>query len=141
MTRFTRISGTVVAILASLVGISFLLTPNREAKALSFVGSGSILESKTRVVGTSSSYWARITCDPTAVREFIKSHRLPASTPDTEGPRQIGDKFSAGYMEWPSNFLDYTEDWTKFEIGMGRFAIVAFNDKGSNEVLFITWSL
>jgi hypothetical protein len=135
-----RISGTVVAIAAMLVGVSFLLTPNREAKALSFVGSGSILDSEARAVGTSSSYWARIICDPKAVRQFIKSHRFPASTPDTELPRQIQAKFSAGFMEWPSNFSDYTEDWTKFEIGIGRFAIVAFNDKGTDEVLFITWS-
>ncbi|MBK1883126.1 hypothetical protein JIN85_11910 [Luteolibacter pohnpeiensis] len=140
MTRFIRISSKTAAIVAVLVGVSLLLTPNRDAKALSFVGSGSILDSKVRVVGTSSSYWARISCDPEAVRQFIKSHRFPVYTPDTELPRELQDKFSEGFMEWPTNFRDYSQDWTKFEIGMGRFAIVAFNDKGTNEVLFITWS-
>ena len=135
-----RISGTVVMIVTMLVGASFLLTSNREAKALSFVGSGRILDSRTHVVGTSSSYWARINCDPKAVRQFIKTHKFPASTPDTELPRRVQDKFTAGFMEWPSNFSEYTEDWTKFEIGMGRFAIVAFNDQSADEVIFITWS-
>ncbi len=122
---------------AVIVGIAFLLRPNREAKALSFVGSGKVIDSETQVIGTSSQYWARIACDPDKVRKFIERHSHSAYYP---GAGRIQSKFSDGYMKWPANFEDYSEDWECFEIRNNRWVIVAFNDEGADEVLFVTWS-
>ena len=122
---------------AIFVTIVYLLTPNREAKALSFVGSGKIIESEIQTIGTSSQYWARIACDPREVREFVK--RTPFSR-TYSSPDRIQDKFSEGFMKWPSNFSDYSSDLVSYEVGMGRFAIVAFNDKVQDEVLYVAWS-
>ncbi|WP_411825419.1 hypothetical protein [Luteolibacter sp. AS25] len=133
----TRILAKVALAVVILVGIVFLLRPNREAKALSLVGYGTIIDSETQVIGTSSQYWARIACDPEEVREFLK--RSPYvrtfSLPD-----KIQDKFSDGFMKWPSNFSDYSDDLVSYEVGTGRFALVAFNDKGDDEVLYVVWS-
>ncbi len=43
-------------------------------------------------------------------------------------------------MKWPSNFSDYSDNLVSYEVGMGRFVIVAFNDKNHDEVLYVAWS-
>ena len=132
-----RILAKVALTIASIVGIVFLLKPSREAKALSLVGSGTIIDSEFQHIGTSSQYWARIACDPKDVRQHLKGAPFVRtfSLPD-----RIQDKFSEGFMKWPSNFSDYSDDLVSYEVGMGRFAIVAFNDKNNDEVLYVTWS-
>jgi len=52
----------------------------------------------------------------------------------------IQDQFSNSVMRWPFNFGDYSEAWQELEGRKGRFAIVAFNDKGADEVFFVTGS-
>ena len=135
--RSMRILAKVALAVAVIVGIAFLLKPNREAKALSLVGSGTIIDSETQVIGTSSQYWARIACDPTEVRKHLK--RAPFARTFSL-PDRIQDKFSQGFMKWPSNFSDYSDDLVSYEVGTGRFAIVVFNDKRNDEVLYVTWS-
>ena len=135
--RSIRTLAKAALAVAILFGPVFLLTPNREAQALSFVGSGTIIDSETQINGTSSRYWARIACDPKEVRRHIEMPTFPLNSP---GLPRIQDRFSDGYMKWPSNFGDYSKDWKEFGIRIGRWAIVAFNDKGADEVLFMTWS-
>ena len=120
-----------------VIGVLILLRPNREAKALSFVGSGTIIDSETQVLGTSSQYWARIACDPQDVRRFIEMPNLPLNSP---GLPRIQDRFGDGYMKWPPNFEEYSKDWKEFEIIKNRFVIVAFNDRDKDEVLYVAWS-
>ena len=132
-----RILAKVALAVAVIVGIAVLLKPNRESEALSLVGSGTIIDSETQVLGTSSQYWARIECDPKEVREYLKGAPFVRtfSLPD-----RIQDKFSEGFMKWPSNFSDYSNDLVSYEVGMGSFVIVAFNDKDHDEVLYVAWS-
>lgn len=135
--RSMRILVKVALTVSVIIGIAFLLKPNNEAKALSLVGSGTIIDSETQVIGTSSQYWARIACDPKEVREHLKGAPFARtfSLPD-----RIQDKFSHELMKWPSNFSDYSDNLVSYEVGTGRFAIVAFNDKRNDEVLYVTWS-
>ena len=135
--RSMRILTKVALAVVVIYGIAYLLTPNREAKALSLVGSGKVIDSETQVIGTSSQYWARIACDPEEVREYLK--RAPFDRTYSL-PDRIQDKFSDGFMKWPSNFSDYSNDLVSYEVGTGRFAIVAFNDKHDDEVLYVAWS-
>ena len=135
--RSLRILAKVALAVAVIVGLVFLLKPNSEAEALSLVGSGTIIDSETKVIGTSSQYWARIACDPKEVREHLE--RAPFARTYSLRDR-IQDKFSEGFMKWPSNFSDYSDNLVSYEVGMGRFAIIAFNDKHDDEVLYVAWS-
>jgi hypothetical protein len=138
--RFIRIVVKFTIFVAILFGVAFLLTQNREAKALSFLGSGTIVESQTKMFGFDSFHWARINCNPQVVRKFIKTHHFPSETPDSEMPRRAQDEFKYFPLKWPGNFNDYTSEWIKFEVGQGRYTIVVFNDKGAGEVLYIHWN-
>ena len=63
-----------------------------------------------------------------------------AGASGNNGQSPLQYKFTNSPLKWPSNFEDYTDDWTEFEIGVGKFAILAFNERGANEVLFVKWS-
>lgn len=52
----------------------------------------------------------------------------------------IQNRFNAKQMNLPPNYAEYTRDWKEFEVESGRYVIVAFNDNGKNEILYLTWS-
>ena len=122
---------------AALFIVAILLKPNPGAKALSFVGSGRIIDSEFRSAGTSSIYWARIACDPEEVRQYIGMSRLPTNSSTLP---LIQNRFSNRLINLPPNYGEYSTDWKEFEVGIGRYVIVAFNDRSANEVLYMTWS-
>lgn len=134
---FKRTVATSAITIVGIIGIGYLLAPDKGGKALSFVGSGKIIESESQVIGTSSQYWAIIACDPKEVREFIKAKAYPS---DSSGLNRLQDRFSDGYRKWPSNFDEYSTDLLSFEVRRNRWIIVAFNDTAAEEVLYLKWS-
>ena len=126
--------------LASVVAVvsvaAILLKPNPDAKALGFVGSGKVIDSEFVAAGTSSRYWARISCDPEKVRQHlgIEQYTVNSTFPIMQ------NRFNAKRMNLPPNYGEYTTNWKEFEVESGRYVIVAFNDHGKSEILYLTWS-
>ena len=129
---------TIVALLvAAIFGIVRLNPIDRGANALSFVGSGRVVDSEIQIIGTSSRYWARIACNPSEVRRFVEMRPF---TPDAHYPTRVEDYFNAEFMERLPDFEAYSDDYKSFQVDVGRFVIVVFNDNGADEVLYFNWS-
>jgi hypothetical protein len=132
-------AAAIILLAVTLIVMTVMRTPSRDEKLVSLLGPGRIIESDSGHYGFDGHYWARFECDPTAVREHIKTLRYPSQTSQEIGPRRLTDRFINPRFPWPSNIRLYTEDWIQFKTGTGCYMIVAFSDDETREVFFLQW--